>query len=132
MGADKDESHGSLYGLLAVVAKYVLGPVVAAILAWGFAVDRTDQNHRQSSRGYHRTAQVVNGMLARIELLEIKVERLEDRLLQVGVPTTQPVAHVPINLARPPARRAAGRRSPPPAPSASPRQSPLPMELGRF
>jgi hypothetical protein len=111
MSDDKDEKGGML-GLMTVVVKYVLGPVVAAVLAWGFAADRADKKHEQSARGYETLAGALNPVLVQLTELERRIDALE------RAPATQPIRVVLPGYSEPGVRMPIRPRPPTKAPVA--------------
>jgi hypothetical protein len=106
---DKDE-RGGLYGLLTVVVKYILGPVVAAIISWGFAADRADKNHAKSEVGYKVVAESLNQDVSK--QIDDLVKRLDvmERAVAANRSTSAILDDIKHGRSKPPESRAPRRQ----------------------
>lgn len=75
--------------VLVALLKYVLGPLVAALLGMGYA----DRNHEKSVKGYEVLATALNGqVVSRLDSLDRKLETIEARVDRIeSTPASQPL-----------------------------------------
>ena len=75
--------------VLVALLKYVLGPLVAALLGVGYS----DHNHEKSVKGYEVLASALNGqVVSRLDSLDRKLETIEARVDRIeSAPATQPL-----------------------------------------
>jgi len=75
--------------VLVALLKYVLGPLVAALLGMGYS----DRNHEKSVKGYEVLATALNGqVVSRLDSLDRKLETIEARVDRIeSAPATQPL-----------------------------------------
>jgi len=75
--------------VLVALLKYVLGPVVAALLGMSYS----NHNHEKSIKGYEVLASALNGqVVSRLDSLDRKLETIEARVDRIeSAPATQPL-----------------------------------------
>jgi len=131
-------------GVVFTLAKDVLIPVLAALVAWAAAGSRADANHAQSAKGYEALASNLNLAVVAIAGLDARLTRIElaqqlvldlDRAAKIApasAPARTLARHAAALPKAPPAAKAPASAPLLPAPALKRMPRPVPERLGAF
>ena len=111
MGDDKEAKPEQ--SMVFKLAKDVVLPLAAALVAYFAAGDKTDKSQAQVDRGYAAVVQVVNPLSVKLDAIERRVDALERADAVAHAPTPAPT---PVNITIARAGRG-GRAAPASAPT---------------